>query len=76
MLVELQSFQGNLHADRLSPTENLAFNLIGFFLNRNALGFRNLVVVEMSRRMPGNNVDLIEAAYDKAFEYWSDAYCE
>jgi len=72
---ELRSSQGTLKTDRLSSTENLAFNLIGFFLQRNAVGFRNLVLAEMRRRMPDTSDDVLEAAYDNANEHWIEAYC-
>jgi hypothetical protein len=71
---ELRAFDGPLHSDRLSEAENLAVNLISFFLDRNATDFRDYVVAEMENRMPSTPPREIEAAYDRACEEMLTTY--
>jgi len=64
----------SLIVEKFDEVQNIAFNLIGFFLAKNWVGFEPLVIAEMQRRFPGKPLDVIKNAYVTARDKWADAY--
>ncbi len=73
-VTELQSYAGTRQQEGFDAVQNLALNLMGFFLERNWVGFDRIVIAEMQRRFPDKSPADIEADYAAARESWSEAY--
>ncbi len=73
-VTELQSYAGSIQKEGFDAVQNLAFNLIGFFLERNWVGFDGIVTVEMQRRYPDESPAEIRDAYTTARDSWTEAY--
>ncbi len=73
-IAELHRCQGDLRSDTFNDVENLALNLIGFFLTKDRVLFREQVVAEMAHRLTDVSRPVIEAAYERANDSWNDAY--
>ncbi len=73
-VTELQSYAGTRQKKGLDAVQNLAFNFIGFFLERNWVGFDRIVTAEMQRRCPDKSPAEIQDAYTAARDSWHEAY--
>ncbi len=75
-VAELQSYAGTAQREGFDAVQNLAFNLIGFFLKRNWVGFDRIVTAEMQRRLPDKSTAEIQDSYTTAWEAWIEAYLD
>lgn len=73
-LLELRSFGGSFHHGK-NPVDRLAFDLTGFFLRKNWIGYQQFVIDEMVRRIPDLSVADAASAATQARSDWSDVYC-
>ena len=73
-VTELQSYAGTRQQKGFDAVQNLALNLIGFFLERNWVGFDRIVIAEMQRRFPDKSPAEIQDGYTTAREFWTEAY--
>ena len=73
-VADLQTHAPSLAVEKFDEVQNVAFNLIGFFLAKNWVGFEPLVIAEMRRRFPDEPLDVTEDAYITARDKWADAY--
>ena len=75
-VAELQSYTGKAQREGFDAVQNLALNLIGFFLERNWVGFDRIVTAEMQRRFPDRSPAEIQDRYTTALEAWIEAYLD
>ena len=73
-VTELQSYAGARQQRGFDAVQNLALNLIGFFLERNWVGFDRIVTAEMQRRFPDKSPAEIQDGYTTARDSWTEAY--
>jgi len=73
-VTELQSYAGTVQRKGFDTVQTLAFNLIGFFLERNWVGFDRIVTAEMQRRFPDKSPAEIQDGYTTARDAWTEAY--
>lgn len=74
MLAELRAYDQDITNGKMHPVAALAFNLCGFFLTRNWVGYQRFVVEEIRRRMPDIDIEDAQRAVEDAREHWSDVY--
>lgn len=73
-LAELREYSQDITSGRMNPVAALAFNLCGFFLARNWVGYQRFVVDELRRRMPDIDIEDAQRAVEDSREHWSDVY--
>jgi hypothetical protein len=73
-LAELRAYDQDISNGRMHPVAALAFNLCGFFLARNWVGYQRFVVEELRRRMPEIDNEEAQRAVEDARGHWSDVY--
>jgi hypothetical protein len=73
-VTELQTYAGTARQEGFDAVQNLALNLIGFFLERNWVGFDRIVTAEMQRRFPDKSPAEIQDGYTTALGFWTEAY--
>ena len=71
----LRNYNSESRIKKFNDVENLAFTLIQYCLEKNLTGFASLVQNEMKRRLPDVADAEIQAAYERARDEWSEAYC-
>lgn len=73
-VAELRVYDQDITNGSMYPVAALAFNLCGFFLERNWVGYQRFVVDELRRRMPDLDIEEAQRAVEDARAHWSDVY--